>query len=156
MRCFYHQDKEAVGTCKSCGKGLCSECAVDVGKGLACRSRCEADARAIIQLVERNVQLSTATPKAQLVMPAAVQRTGQPTEYIAAQLTSHIRETRNFHWGLGTFCSIVGLVLLVAGISEHVVLLDFVGACFIGFGAVCFVQAQRSAKRPRLPETQTR
>jgi hypothetical protein len=28
MRCFYHHDKEAVGSCKSCGKGLCPECAV--------------------------------------------------------------------------------------------------------------------------------
>ncbi len=58
MRCYYHKDKEAVGTCKSCGKGLCRDCAVDLGKGLACRGRCEPDAQAVIQLVDRNIQLS--------------------------------------------------------------------------------------------------
>jgi hypothetical protein len=156
MRCFYHQDKEAVGTCKACGKGVCVECAVDLGKGLACRGLCEESARAIIQLVDRNVQLSTTPTKAQLIVPPGVQRTGQPTDYIAAQLTSHIRETRNFRWGMGTFCSIVGAILLVAGISGQIVVLDIVGACFIGFGAACFVQAQRSSRQPRLPETQTR
>jgi hypothetical protein len=156
MHCFYHQDKEAVGTCKSCGKGVCAECAVDLSKGLACRSRCEESARAIIQLVERNIQLSTTPTKAQLVVPAAVQRTGQPTDYIAAQLTSHIRENRNFRWGLGTFCSIVGVILVVGGMADQRVLLGIVGACFIAFGAVSFIQAQRSARQPRLPETQTR
>ena len=61
MRCYYHEDQEAVGTCKSCGKGVCRDCGVELGKGLACRGRCEADARALIQLIERNIQLSGAT-----------------------------------------------------------------------------------------------
>lgn len=27
MRCFYHEDKEAVATCQRCGKSLCKDCA---------------------------------------------------------------------------------------------------------------------------------
>lgn len=27
MKCFYHPDRDAVGQCVECGKGLCSECA---------------------------------------------------------------------------------------------------------------------------------
>ncbi len=27
MKCFYHEDRDAVGTCQSCGKSLCKECA---------------------------------------------------------------------------------------------------------------------------------
>ncbi len=27
MKCFYHEDREAVGSCQSCGKSLCRECA---------------------------------------------------------------------------------------------------------------------------------
>ena len=27
MNCFYHEDRVAVATCQSCGKGLCKECA---------------------------------------------------------------------------------------------------------------------------------
>ena len=155
MRCFYHQDKEAVGTCKSCGKGVCAECAVDLGKGLACRSRCEESVRAIIQLVDRNIH-TTSPAKAQLVVPAAIQRTGPPTDYVAAQLTSHIRDTRHFRRGAGIFCLLVGAILIAAGLLQQIVVLDIVGACFIGFGIVCFVQAQRSARQPSLPETQTR
>src|SRR6266403_1985893 len=56
MRCFYHQDKEAVGLCKSCAKALCAERAIDLGRGLACRSGCEERVRAIIQLLDRELQ----------------------------------------------------------------------------------------------------
>ena len=42
MRCFYHPQAEAVGVCKNCMRGLCTGCAADVGNGLACRERCEA------------------------------------------------------------------------------------------------------------------
>lgn len=27
MKCFYHEEREAVATCQRCGKGLCKECA---------------------------------------------------------------------------------------------------------------------------------
>lgn len=61
MRCFYHQDRDAVGSCKSCGKGLCPECAVDLGKGLACRTQCEAAVRTLNELIDRNVRLGPTT-----------------------------------------------------------------------------------------------
>ena len=69
MKCYYHSDRDAVGTCKSCGKGLCPECAVDLGKGLACRDRCEVDANAVIELIEQNIRMS---PKADQAMNAAL------------------------------------------------------------------------------------
>ena len=55
MRCHTHREAEAVGVCKSCGKGLCPDCAVDLERGLACRGRCEADVRALIDLVDRSL-----------------------------------------------------------------------------------------------------
>lgn len=36
MKCFYHIDRDAVGICKFCHKGLCPECAIDSNAGLAC------------------------------------------------------------------------------------------------------------------------
>src|SRR5258707_363132 len=66
MRCFYHQDKEAVGLCKSCAKALCAECAVDLGTALACRNRCEERARAIAQVQDRGIQSLTPAPRTQL------------------------------------------------------------------------------------------
>jgi hypothetical protein len=58
MRCFYHRNEEAVGSCKGCHKGLCGECAVDVGGGLACRAQCEDQVRSVNQLVNRNIRIS--------------------------------------------------------------------------------------------------
>jgi hypothetical protein len=37
MNCFNHQQVSAIGICKFCQKGLCSECAVDLEHGIACK-----------------------------------------------------------------------------------------------------------------------
>jgi len=58
VNCFYHPTVVAVGTCKSCCKGLCSACAVDLGKGLACKGRCEGDVKAVITLIDDNLKRS--------------------------------------------------------------------------------------------------
>lgn len=41
MRCFVHAEKESVGVCKNCCKGLCPECVGDNATSLACRDQCE-------------------------------------------------------------------------------------------------------------------
>lgn len=45
MRCFVHHDQEAVGTCRACGKGLCPDCAVELGYAICCHGACEQEAR---------------------------------------------------------------------------------------------------------------
>jgi hypothetical protein len=155
MRCFYHQDREAVGTCKSCGKGVCGECVVDLGKGLACRSRCEADVRAVIALIDRNIQLSTATPTAYMVTPP-VDAPSQAPDYVAIHLSRHIRTMRQFRCLLGALHLLVASALLAAGVMQQLVLLDFLGAVFLLFGLVILFQAQRSGRQPQLSETITR
>jgi hypothetical protein len=55
MRCFYHPtDREAVAICTNCSRGLCSECAVDLPNATACVNRCEAEALAIKEVLERS------------------------------------------------------------------------------------------------------
>ena len=61
MKCFYHQDRDAVGICKSCERGVCAECAVDLGKGLACAGKCEDDVTALIQYLDANVRMAPAS-----------------------------------------------------------------------------------------------
>ena len=41
MNCFNHREKPALGICKSCGKGLCGDCLVELPNGLACKDSCE-------------------------------------------------------------------------------------------------------------------
>ena len=45
MKCFHHPDRDAVGSCKTCGQGFCPECAVELGHGLAGREKCEANSK---------------------------------------------------------------------------------------------------------------
>lgn|GEM_PF-3207863 len=37
MKCYFHQGKEAVGACVSCGKGLCEECKIELYGKLHCK-----------------------------------------------------------------------------------------------------------------------
>ncbi len=123
MRCFYHEDKEAVGACKSCGKGLCRECAVDLTKGLACRGRCEGDAQAVIQLIERNIQLS------------------------ATSLRMMKTNTR-LRFGAAIFHIAMGVLFIVWGLrADNLRLIVVLGVGFIGYGTYMFLSGARAQKK---------
>jgi hypothetical protein len=53
MKCFNHPNTDAVGVCKSCGRGLCRDCIAAVGLSCSCKGECEAVVAAQNDLVER-------------------------------------------------------------------------------------------------------
>ena len=55
MNCFYHPTAPAIGLCKYCQRGLCSECAAIVDDVVACKNRHEDDVRQLGQLAARNL-----------------------------------------------------------------------------------------------------
>ena len=55
MNCFYHPDSPAIGLCKHCQRGLCTECAAIVDDVLACKQRHEDDVHRQEQLTARNL-----------------------------------------------------------------------------------------------------
>ena len=55
MICFYHPDRPALGICKHCQRGLCSDCAALVDNCLACKNRHEEQVRDLNQLAQRNI-----------------------------------------------------------------------------------------------------
>jgi hypothetical protein len=55
MICYYHPDKPAVGLCKYCQRGLCSECAANAGDSLACKGLHEEQVIAMEALLQRNI-----------------------------------------------------------------------------------------------------
>ena len=122
MRCFYHQDHEAIGICKSCGKGLCPQCAADLDKGLACRSRCEEDVEALIRLVQRNIQL-------------------EPTTTRLVQAGSSARRLASL------FFFLIGAVFLFYGWTheEGPEFLTFLGGIFIVYAIIHAVWSRRLA-----------
>lgn len=42
MKCYYHKDRDAIGFCDNCGKGICSECSAEV-KGKTYCYKCMKD-----------------------------------------------------------------------------------------------------------------
>jgi hypothetical protein len=56
VECFYHEGRPAAGACRACFKGVCRACAVDLGGGLACASRCEQAVRDLLATLEQSVR----------------------------------------------------------------------------------------------------
>jgi hypothetical protein len=128
MRCYYHEDREAVGGCKSCGKGLCRECAVDLGKGLGCRGHCEADVQALIQLIDRNIQIS-------------------------ATSTNLIKSSRGVRSSTAIFQFIIGGVFIAWALTdlERLKFLLILGVGFIAYGGYWLILARNLQKEKRTP-----
>jgi hypothetical protein len=61
MKCYYDPTQDAVGTCKGCGKGLSADFATDLGKGLACKGRCEAHVQGLIKAEENAIATTETT-----------------------------------------------------------------------------------------------
>lgn len=55
MACYYHPDRPAVGLCKYCQRGLCSDCAAPAGDSLACRNLHEEQVRVLEELTKLNI-----------------------------------------------------------------------------------------------------
>lgn len=65
MKCYYDPGQDAIGTCKGCGKGLSADFAVDLGRGLVCKEKCEAHVQGLIK-AEENAIATTETTRALL------------------------------------------------------------------------------------------
>ena len=55
MNCFYHPDKPAVGLCKHCQRGLCTDCAKVVEDVLACKDRHEEQVHELLELTRQDI-----------------------------------------------------------------------------------------------------
>ena len=55
MNCYYHPDTPAIGLCKYCQRGFCSDCAAHAGDSLACRNLHEEQVHSMEALFQRNI-----------------------------------------------------------------------------------------------------
>jgi hypothetical protein len=72
VKCFYHHDRDAVGFCKVCCKGLCPECAADIVEGLVCRNRCEDQARATMAFWEHSTRSAVSPAQRQVLIGVGI------------------------------------------------------------------------------------
>ncbi len=55
MNCYYHPEKPAIGLCKYCQRGLCTDCAAVIDDVIACKSRHEDEVHQLEQLAARHL-----------------------------------------------------------------------------------------------------
>ena len=121
MKCFY-SSSDAVGVCRSCGRGLSKEYATEFPKGLACKDKCEKDVEHLIALIERNVRLSGSA--------ASIIRTS----------SSNIAMS-------GFFFLFMGIVFFYFGIkSRSFDLGTYIGSGFIVYAGYMLIRAARLKK----------
>jgi hypothetical protein len=117
MKCFYNETQDAIGTCKSCGKGLSKEYTVDLGKGLACKGYCEEDVRKLIALIDRNVSLSPTS------------------EYL-------VKGSGKAVYALSLFGLCLGATFLLVGIAAKFSLFIAFGPIFLAYGIYSLLRAR--------------
>jgi hypothetical protein len=122
MKCYYSSNEDAVGICRSCGKGLSRDYAVDLGRGLACKGRCEEDVRAIIHLIGSNAK-------------------------IAARPHEHAKKNSFILYGTAAFMFAMGMFILGFGVFRDYELFETgLGTIFMVYGAFLFICAHRAAQ----------
>lgn len=70
MKCFRHQERDAVGLCKSCSKGVCPDCVAEVGNSIACKETCKEDVAATDDMIQRSKITIKAQKTNRMYMPA--------------------------------------------------------------------------------------
>jgi len=122
MKCYYSSNEDAVGICKSCGRGLSRDYAVDLGRGLACRDRCEEDVRTLIRLIDNSARAG-------------------------ARSTEFIRRNALSLYGTAAFTLAMGAFILGFGVYRNFELFGTgLGTLFIIFGAFLYLRARRMAQ----------
>lgn len=69
MLCFNHPDRQAIGICKACQRGLCRDCATDLEHGIACKDKHEAQVNALEKIVRQSEKIYSVTPKTRYAAP---------------------------------------------------------------------------------------
>ena len=55
MKCYLHRDNDAIALCKTCAKGVCAACAVDVSPGVVCSEECKRSAVETSEMIRASV-----------------------------------------------------------------------------------------------------
>ena len=130
MKCFYDPSADAIGLCKSCGRGLSFEYLTDMGKGLACKDRCENDVSGLITMINRSVASSATTNQI-------------------------LRRSSLTGYGSSVFLSVMGLIFTVTGLREpRMDFTLFLGLGFLAYGLWTFIRVRRyAALVAKLPDS---
>jgi hypothetical protein len=115
MNCFNHPHSSATGICRVCCRGLCTECAVDLGHSLACKGEHEQGAAAINALNLRSTKLLKVTRKSMFIGPLFFGVCG--LIFLVDGLRQEVR--LNFASYLGAAFVVFALAILVTNVRAY-------------------------------------
>ena len=113
MRCYNHQDVDANGLCKSCHKGICSDCSTLVGGSVACSETCQEDVAALNYLVERGKKVYKNLGRQWT--PAAFINSIGGTLFVGYGLYNFGRLSSWLFIGLGAIMIVGGILSIIQG-----------------------------------------
>ena len=125
MKCFYDSAADAIGSCKSCGRGLSQAYLTEFPKGLACKGRCEKDVETLIALIERNVAMSST----------------------AVSLTKG--SASNFYAGFVLYVIMGAGFLWMGSRMDAVTPIFYIGLAFLGFAIYTLIRGMKLSKAAR-------
>lgn len=115
MNCYQHRDNTAHGICKVCGRGVCFDCAAEVGHSLACKNLHEEQAAALHRLTVRSTVLLKVSRKARFLAPAFLFVFGLVT---LAEGMAYANRA-NFITYVGLVFTVLALIILLLSIRAY-------------------------------------
>ncbi len=113
MNCFNHPDRSSIGMCKSCCKGLCRECALELENGLACKEvQCEDRVKIMNRLLGNQTRILAAARSQSWMQAVLLVAMGAIILGFGLLVVS---------WGrteLGALTGAMGAVLLIGGFAR--------------------------------------
>ena len=115
MRCNTHRDAEAVAVCRGCSVGVCPQCAISASPGFVCSPACGERAILLDKLVDvSRERLARARREEWFVVPGLM--------IVVGSLL--VGEHALFDTPMVTFKIVVGIFILVMGVSSALVMLN--------------------------------
>lgn len=116
MNCYKHNDNSAIGICKYCMKGLCTECAVEIGNTLSCKNSCENQVEKINTSQKNQSIIQPYAKAAQKIGPLGLLIYGI---YLSVYWSGIAGKYVDFGLvGLGAICIIAGGLLTYKGFKQ--------------------------------------
>ena len=146
MKCYVHPDREAIAICKSCGKGLCADCNVDIEKISYCKSCIASGKIRLISYPQQQAVSMQQENQRQLKQPYASTEVKRPTWLTIIGIFWFLWSIVNCITALGIMSGDAQAINLdsisQSAFIENLIIIDlFIGITVFIFGVVMFATA---------------
>ena len=112
MNCFLHGNSSAVAVCKTCGKGVCSVCAIDKGVAVTCSDPCANEAAVLHEMNQRGKKIYGLTGAKSSLPSGVIVWTLFCLFFIGFAVLRYFKnhEIEPFLIGFGLLCGVIAVI----------------------------------------------